>query len=351
MRLKSSFIFSALTSIGMLAGLPGISHAHRNFGGQACSLGTADVGQPGTLICKNILTGSTTQSIQVGPSVSAAGGIGGSLAHAGDRVLVTNQGDGALLFKEVGGRLKWPVRLDTEGEGSLSGAVSPNGAYVLTGTQLRFFANGQTKASSNQPLLRADGSAAQVTLTAHYAYVSEKSGSLEAFALGRDGDITGRATAVQGIVPGTIVGITAFQDLVVAPVAHLATNFDQAAITVAGGLKQLQLVATKEKAACWSSNEDGHVCVTNPGSMTVSCGRLGEGGFDSYTSAAVSLVGESAFDLDMRDNLVGLQAVRNGAPVLLTYTRNDHSDFLTLVSELPVGTAKAAGALLLPPLR
>lgn len=351
MRLKSSLIFGALTSIGMIAGLPGISHAHRSFGGQVCSLGTADVGQPGSLICKNILTGSTTQSIAVGPTVSAAGGIGGSLAHAADRVLITNQADGALLFKEVGGWLKWPVKLDTNGEGSLSGALSRNGAYVLTGKQLRFFATGQMRASSSQPLLLGDGSAAQVTLTNRFAYVSEKSGSLEAFALGRDGNIIGRATAVQGTTPGTIVGITGFDDLVVAPIAHLASNFGQAAISVAGGLKQLQLVATKEVAACWSSNEEGHVCVTNPGSMTVSCGRLGADSFDSYTSAAVSLTGDSAFDLDMRDNLVGLQAVRAGAPVLLTFTRNEHSDFLTFVSEFPVGTAKAAGALLLPALR
>jgi hypothetical protein len=351
MRLKTSLIFSALTLIGTIVGLPGISHAHRSFGGQVCSLGTADVGQPGTLICKNIFTGSTTQTIEVGPTVSAAGGIGGSLARAGDRVLVTNQADGALLFKEVGARLKWPTKLDTNGEGSLSGAVSANGAYVLTGKQLRFFANGQTRPSSSEPLLRGDGSAAQVTLTDHYAYVSEKSGSLEAFALGRDGNIVGKAVAVQGVMPGTIVGITGFDDLVVAPIAHLASDFDRAAITVAAGLKQVQLVATKETAACWSANEDGQVCVTNPGSMTVSCGRLGADAFDSYTSAAVSLSGESAFDLAMRDNLVGLQAVHDGVPVLLTYTRSDHSDFLTFVSEFPLGTAKAAGALLLPPLR
>jgi len=76
-----------------------------------CSLGTSAVGQPATLVCKNILTGSTTQSIAVGPTVSAAGGIGGiggiggSLASSAERVLVTNQADGALLFKQADGRL------------------------------------------------------------------------------------------------------------------------------------------------------------------------------------------------------------------------------------------------------
>jgi hypothetical protein len=185
-----------------------------------------------------------------------------------------------------------------------------------------------TWATSSQRLLRGDGSAAQVTLTNRYAYVSEKNGSLEAFALDRDGCIAGQATAVTGIAPGTIVGITGSRDLVVAPIAHLASDFNRAAITVSGALSQLQLVSTKEIAACWAANDDGEVCVTNPGSMTVSCGRLGADGFESYTRAAANLVGESAFDLDIRDGLVGFQAVRAGAPVLLTYSRRNRSDFL-----------------------
>jgi len=350
MRINSPFVFSALTLIGSIAGFPGTSHAHRGFGGQLCSLGTAAVGQPATLICKNILTGSLTQSIAVGPTVSAAGAIGGSLASSADRVLVTNQADGALLFKQADGRLKSPIKLETGGEGSLSGALSSNGAYVLSGRLLRFFPYGQTWAGSSQQLLLGDGSAAEVTLTNRYAYVSEKNGSLEAFALGRDGSLVGNATAVSGIAPGTIVGITGTQDLVVAPIAHLATNFNAASITVSGASSQVQVVATKELAACWSANDDGEVCVSNPGSMTVSCGRLAAGGFESYTSAAASTAGMSAFDLDMRDGLVGIQAVRAGVPVLLTYSRNDHADFLTFVSEFPVGTTLAAGALLLPQL-
>jgi|GEM_PF-1991322 len=350
MHLKSSSIFSALTLLGSTLVWPGTSSAHRSFGGQVCSLGTAAVAQPATLVCKNILTGSTSQSIALGPTVSAAGGIGGSLASGAGRVLVTNQVDGALLFKQADGRLKSPIKLETNGEGSLSGALNENGAYVLTGRLLRFFPHGQTWAGSSQQLLLGDGSAAAVTLTNRYAYVSEKNGSLEAFALGRDGSLSGRATQVSGIAPGTIVGITGSRDLVVAPIAHLATDFNLASITVSGAGSQVQVVPTKERAACWSANDDGEVCVTNPGSMTVSCGQLGESGFESYTSAAASTDGVSAFDLDMRDGLVGIQAVRAGVPVLLTYSRSDHTDFLTLVSEFPVGTTLAAGALLLPQL-
>jgi hypothetical protein len=81
--------------------------------------------------------------------------------------------------------------------------------------------------------------------------------------------------------------------------------------------------------------------------MTVSCGRTGRDGFESYTGAAASLPGESVFDLDMWQGLVGMQGVNAGQPVLLTYRRTA-GDFLLPLSEVPVGTAKAAGALLLP---
>jgi hypothetical protein len=343
---KHSFSFIAL--VAATVALPKTSEAHRGVNAQICSLGAANVGQVGTLICKDVVTGATTQSIQLAETVAAAGGIGGSLAGRSDRVLVTNQVGGAILFREVGGTLKWPVVLSTDGEGSLSGALSDRGAYVLTGTSLRFFPYGQNVAASTQPLLRGDGSASEVTLTDGYAYVAEKNGSLEALALGRDGNIVGQATAAGGISPGVIVGITGNENIVVAPIAHLAGNANQAEVSVVAGATQVQRVPTKEVAACWTNNDDGEACVSNPGSMTVSCGRLGRSGFETYTSAAANPVGESIFDLDMRGDLVGIQGIHGGAPVLLTYART-RGDFLTLVSEFPVGTPVAAGALLIAP--
>ena len=150
-----------------------------------------------------------------------------------------------------------------------------------------------------------------------------------------------------GISPGVIVGITGLDKLVVAPIAHLASNAAQAEISVSSRLAQVQRVPTKEVAACWAANDDGEVCVTNPGSMTVSCGHAGDEGFLSYTSAAASLPGESVFDLDMWQGLVGVQGVHGGKPVLLTFRRTA-GDFLTLLAEVPVETTLAAGAMLLP---
>ncbi len=342
--------FTVFTVATVMAASPSTAHAGAGIGAQVCAIGTAGVGQQGTLICKDVVTGATTQSIALSATVSAAGGIAGSLSRRGDQVLVTNQVGGATLLRESGGWLKSPVTLQTGGEGSLSGTLSHRGAYVLTGTRLLFFPSGQTVPSSSQPLLKSDGSAAQVTLAGCYAYVSEKSGSLEAFALASDGNITSPATPVAGIPAGVIVGITGVVDLVVAPIAHLATNPGQSAIPVAYGDSLVQLVQTKEVAACWTAHEDDVVCVANPGSMTVSCGHVGPGGFLSYTSAAANPVGESVFDLDLRRGLVGILATQTGAPTMLIYSRaEDNSDFLVPLNAFPLGTANATGALLLPP--
>jgi hypothetical protein len=137
--------------------------------------------------------------------------------------------------------------------------------------------------------------------------------------------------------------------LVVAPIAHLASNPNQAEISVSSRLAQVQRVPTKEVAACWAANDDDEVCVSNPGSMTVSCGHVGAEGFLSYTSAAASLPGESVFDLDMWQGLVGLQGVDGGKPVMMVFRRTE-GDFLAPLNELHLDTAAAAGALLLPEL-
>jgi hypothetical protein len=351
MHLDRSFKMTSLL-FATLAGFSGAALAHPAGGAQVCTLASAAAGQPGTLICKSTLTGATTQSIAVGNTVLGSGGIGGALSRRGDSVLVTDIAGGAVLFEERNGRLVHRVQLNTGGEDSLSGAVGARGAYVLTRTHLMFFPHGHTTAASIAELMIGDGSAAQVTLAGGRAYVAEKSGSLEAFALRRDGNLEGAATAVDGIPAGTIVGITGLDDLVVAPVAHLAGNFNQAAVPVASGDTTVQLIATREVAACWAANDSGEVCITNPGSMTVSCGHFGPGGFTTYTSAAANPVGESVLDIDMRHGIVGVLGVHGGARVLMVYARSDDdSDFLTSIREVAVGSAMATGALVLPPVR
>ena len=350
---RSSGIASLLltTSLAAASGTALAHPAGAAAGAQVCTLGAAAVGQPGSVLCKDARTGATTQSIPVGNTVVGSGGTGGTLSRGHGAVLVTNVAGGAVLLEDSGGRLLHPVRLQTGGEDSLSGAIGEHGAYVLTATRVLFYPHGRIAPATSARLLVGDGSAAQIALAGGYAYVSEKTGSLEALALRHDGNLDGSAAPVTGIPAGAIVGITGLEDLVVSPVAHLATNANQSVVPVSGGDTLVQQVETKEVAACWAANDDGEVCITNPGSMTVSCGHFGPGGFTSYTSAAAHPVGESVLDLAIHHGTVGILGVHNGARVLMVYERSeDGSDFLTSIGELPVGTAVATGALVLPPL-
>jgi hypothetical protein len=94
-RIDMSFVRSfgwVAVATGLFVGaLPGTSHAQRGADAQVCSLGSAAVGQPGTLICKDVRSGATTQSIPLGATVSAAGGIAASLASRDDRAKRTGR--------------------------------------------------------------------------------------------------------------------------------------------------------------------------------------------------------------------------------------------------------------------
>jgi len=316
---------------------------------QVCTLGAASAGAQGTLLCYDSATGASTQSIALGNTVTGKGGTGGTLSRSGDTVLVTNQANGAVVFRRDGGQLTRTLTLDTNGAGTYSGAATRNGNYVVTADQILFFPRGRATARSSQALLVGDGSVAQVAVAGDFAYVAEKSGTLEAFPLGHDGNLAGPGAAVSGVPAGTIVGITALEGLAIAPVAHLATNANQAAISVASGAEQIQLVETKEVAACWAANDGREACITNPGSMTVSCGQFGPGGFRSYTSAAAHPAGDSLLDIDMDGRFVVAAGTHNGASVLTTFSRSrDNGDFLTWMAEIPVAATVTTGALLMP---
>jgi hypothetical protein len=334
-----SLVFACLFAV------PFAAHA----GPQVCTLGASAAGSQGTLLCRDAYTGAPAQTIALGNTVTGKGGTGGTLSRHGNTVLVTNQSYGALVFKRHGSSLTEKSLLDTHGEGTYSGAAAEKGNYVVTATKLYFFPNGHSAAQSSQPLLIGDGSVAQVAVSGDFAYVSEKSGTLEAFRLGADGSLTAPGATVGGVPPGTIVGITALQDLVVAPVAHLAFNANQSAIPIVSGPEAVRLVETKEVAACWAANDGEEACISNPGSMTISCGAFGPGGFRSYTSAAAHLVGDSLLDLDVDSHLVAAVGTFDGMPYFTVFTHSKQDgDFLSPVSLIPLDKPVTTGALLLP---
>jgi hypothetical protein len=79
MHLKHSSVLGAVAFAALAVG-SGTARAKYPVSAQICSLGSAAVGNQGTLICKDVLTGATTQSIALGPTVAEAGGIGGASA-------------------------------------------------------------------------------------------------------------------------------------------------------------------------------------------------------------------------------------------------------------------------------
>jgi hypothetical protein len=324
--------------------VPAIAHAEPERDFQLCTA-TGTGSAPNAIVCVD-QTGTVTQSVPTGGNGGVAGGNAGGLSQRGDRVLVVNPASGnATRFHVRHGQLEDPDLLATGGT-PVSGALG-KGSYVLTTTKLFHFPAESSTPDSSRALLVGDGSAAQVVVTEDHAYVSEKNGSLEAFRLGEDGSLLSDATGVSGITPGVIVGIAVGEDLVVAPIAHLASNPGQSEIDVADGLATVQVESTAQVAACWADADDRRVCITNPGSHTISCGTLGRGGLHDFNQAAITDASVSQFDIAVRDGVVGVLARSpRGVWSLQSYELGSGNQ-LSLIHESAVGSATANGAVLL----
>ncbi len=340
-------ILVALAS-SLVATLPSLANADPGRDFQLCTA-TGTGSAPNAIECVDE-TGTVTQTVPTGGNGGVSGGNAGGLSQRGDLVLAVNPASGnATRFHVRHGRLEDAELLPTGGT-PVSGALG-HGAYVLTETELVHFPDGARTPDSTRPLLLGDGSAAQVVVTEDYAYVSEKNGSLEAFRVGEDGSLLSDATAVAGITPGVIVGIAVHDDLVVAPIAHLASNPGQSEIDVADGLSSVQHESTAQVAACWADSDDREVCITNPGSHTISCGTLDRTGIRDFNQVAAADPGVSQFDIAVRGSLVGVLArSAAGAWSLQSYELGP-GNRLSLIDEAPVGSAAANGAVLLPAFR
>ena len=225
---------SVVVGAGLFVGaLSGSSQAQRKPDAQVCSLGSAAVGQPGTLLCKDLRSGATVQAIPLGPTVSAAGGIAASLAGRDDRVLVTNQANGAILFRVVDGRVKAPLHPADRRRGLLSGALGRRRRLRADGHHAAVLSprsndGHQRAASSSVAMVRRPRSRSRIDSRTSRRRTVRSRRSRWAMTAS-----SGRPSPVSGISPGVIVGITGLDRLVVAPIAHLASNPNQAEISVA----------------------------------------------------------------------------------------------------------------------
>jgi hypothetical protein len=332
----------------LLAIVPSIAGADTDHDFQLCTA-TGTGSGPNAIACVD-RSGAVTQTVLTGGNGGVAtGGNGGGLSQRADEVLAVNAASGdATRFRLRDGRLEHPELL-TSGGSPVSGALG-RGAYVLTTTELVHFADDALTPDSREALLLGDGSAAQVVVADDYAYVSEKNGSLEAFRLDGDGRLASRATAVRGVTPGVIVGIAVQGDVVVAPIAHLASNPGQSEIDIVAGLGVIEYEATSQVAACWTDSDDHRACIANPGSHTISCGRVGHEGLRDFTQVASSDASESQFDIAVRDSLVGvLVKSPEGVFSLHSYELGEGNQ-LASIGETTIGGA-ANGAVLLPGFR
>jgi len=346
--------------------LPGCSSAADPTQGEASAVGTSAAALTGAgadtdldfQLCTATGTGSgpnaiecvdgagaATQTVSTGGNGVATGNAGG-LSQRGDQVLAINPASGnASRFRVRDGHLESPELLATGGT-PVSGALG-QGSYVVTTTELLHFRDDSLTPDSSSALLLGDGSAAQVVVANNYAYVSEKNGSLEAFRLGADGGLVGNATAVAGVTPGVIVGIAVQGDIVIAPIAHLASNPAQSEIDVVRGLGVIEYEATAQVAACWTDSDDRRACITNPGSHTISCGNVSGAGLRDFNQVAAADSAESQFDIAVRDSLVGVLVKSPTGVFSLHSYELEHDNQLSSVSETPMGSS-AGGAILLP---
>jgi hypothetical protein len=325
--------------------VPAAANADPNWEFQLCTATGANTA-PNYVKCID-RTGNVTQNVATGGNGGiATGGNSGALTQRGDKLLVINPASGdATRFHLNGGQLGQGELLVTGGS-PVSGALN-HGAYVLTGSALFHFPEDGTAFDSSEPLLIGDGSAAQVIVTNEWAYVSEKSGSVEAFALGERGALVGHATAVAGVTPGVIVGMAAEREIAIVPIAHLASNPGKSEIDVVKGLAVVQYEPTAQVAACWADAEDDKVCITNPGSKTISCGTVDRSGILGFNQVAVAEPTESQFDISVRRGIAGVLVKTPNGFALRSY-RLGFDDQLFDVGETPVGAAAANGVVVLP---
>jgi hypothetical protein len=343
--MRKATLFAIGSSCLLIAALPSVAGADTDRNFQLCTATGSGTG-PNAIECVD-RAGAVTQIVSTGGNGGVtSGGNAGGLSQRGDRVLAVNAASGdATLFRVNEGRLERPELLSSGGS-PVSGALG-RGAYVLTGTELLHFSDGDVTPDSGRPLLLGDGSAAQVVVSDDFAYVSEKNGSLEAFRLADDGRLVGGATAVAGVTPGVIVGIAVQGDVVVAPIAHLASNPGQSEIDIVRGLGVIAYDATSQVAACWADGDHGSACITNPGSHTISCGQVTAAGLRDFTQVAAADADESQFDIAVRDSLVGVLVKSPAGVFSLHGYELGGGNQLSSIGEAPIGAA-ANGAVLLP---
>jgi hypothetical protein len=200
-----------------------------------------------------------------------AGGNAGGIASAGSRIAVVNFGSQSVTIFErtqSGFRLRQVVPTSS---GPLSVAFGHHHLYVLDTDVVEshpvFDSGVSPSADGVAPLVKADGSSAQVGVLDSQLIISEKSNAIETVNLNRAGAVAGAAALVQNI-PSNVN----------APFG-LATRDNDAYVTIAHA-DEISLVRNDailtitasgtQHAPCWLALDGPYLFSSNSPSMSVS---------------------------------------------------------------------------------
>ncbi len=201
------------------------------------------------------------------------GGNAGGIAARGDRVAVVNFGSGTVtVFRR--GTDPWSFQveeiLSSIGK-PVSVAFGPAHLYILTTTHVESHAlddyNVRWSADGFAPLVRADGSAAQVGVLDGQLIITEKSNAIETAGLDAAGAVSGATALVAGIpanvnTPLGLVtrGIDAYVTIAHADEISLVRNDDVLTVTGSG----------TQHAPCWLALDGPFLFSSNSPSKSVS---------------------------------------------------------------------------------
>jgi len=331
------------TRIGVIALLAGAMVYGQNRDGQSLVVTASNATANQLLVYSS--NGALIQTVSTQGQGGASGNSGGIAAQQ-DQLAVVNFGSKSVsLFRRNGHGFR-VAQVVTTASSPVSVAFGHDHLYIL-GTENveshQMFAFG---ANSNPdgivPLLKADGSAAQVGVLPNQLIITEKSNTIETVSLTAGGAVSGAATLVQNI-PANVnapFGLITRGNNAYVTIAHaneISLVRNGAVLTTTGSGTQM--------APCWLALDGPFLFSSNSPSMTVS--RYAVYGQNIVQDAAIAAkLAGSPTDIDYR---AGLVAVIDGAGSVshLSIFNVDEDGALTLKAAATIN-APANGVAVIP---
>ena len=274
-------------------------------------------------------SGNMIQTASAQGQGDVSGNAGGIEAH-GSVVAVVNFGSNSVSIFErrhKGFELK---QLVSTSSSPVSAAFGSRHLYILGTTGVESHAMDQTHVNSNAdgfaPLLKADGSAAQVRVAGNQLIITEKSNTIETVNLLTDGSVSGPPTLVKNI-PANVnapFGLVTRGNDAYVTIAHaneISLVRDDSVLTVTGSGTQ--------SAPCWLTLAEPFLFSSNSPSQSVSRYAVYGQKIVQHAAVAASLNGDPT-DIDSGKNFIAV-IDGSGSVSHLSIFGVDADDNLTLL--------------------